>query len=59
MFTKKEINLRKLKWLELLKNDEMSILHHLVKANVGANALRKYSMVSTTHFKEDKEELAK
>ena len=59
MFTKKALNLRKIKWLELLKNYEMSFLYNLVKANVGADALTKQSMGSTTYFKEDKEELAK
>ena len=59
MFTKKELNIRKIKLLELLKNYEMSIHYHLIKANVGADALTKQSMGSTTYFKEDKEELAK
>ena len=59
MFTKKELNLRKIKWLDLLKKNEMSILYHPVKANNGADTFRKQSMGSTTHFKEDKEELAK
>ena len=59
MLTKKELYLRKIKLLELLKNYEMSILYHLVKANDGADALTMQSMGSITHFNEDKEELAK
>ena len=33
IFTQKEPNLRQSRWLELLKDNDMSILYHLGKAN--------------------------
>ncbi|WMV50704.1 hypothetical protein MTR67_044089 [Solanum verrucosum] len=35
----KELNLKQRRWLELLKDNDMSILYHPVKANVVADAL--------------------
>ncbi|KAH0780669.1 hypothetical protein KY290_000267 [Solanum tuberosum] len=49
----------KRKWLELLKDYDMSILYHPSKANVVVDALSRLSMRSTTHFEEGKKELAK
>ena len=54
VFTQKELNLRQRRWLELLKDYDMSILYHPGKANVVADALSRLSMGSTTHFEEDK-----
>lgn len=34
VFTQKELNLRQRRWLELLKDYDMSILYHSCKANV-------------------------
>ena len=45
-------------WLELLKDYDMSILHHPGKANIVSNALRMLSMDSTSYFEIDKKELA-
>ncbi|WMV30419.1 hypothetical protein MTR67_023804, partial [Solanum verrucosum] len=44
VFTKKEPNIRQRRWLELLKNYEMSILYHPGKANVVVVALSKLLM---------------
>ncbi|WMV20158.1 hypothetical protein MTR67_013543 [Solanum verrucosum] len=59
VFTQKELNLKQMRWLELLKDYDMSILYHPGKANVVADALSRFSMGSTTHIKEEKRELAK
>src|SRR5688572_6806988 len=59
VFTHKELNLRQRRWLELLKDYDMSILYHPGKANIVADALSRLSMGSTTHIEEDKKELAK
>ncbi|WMV33653.1 hypothetical protein MTR67_027038 [Solanum verrucosum] len=48
-----------MRWLELLKDYDMSILYHPGKANVVDDALSRLSMGSTTHFEEDKKELSK
>ncbi|KAH0682820.1 hypothetical protein KY285_022215 [Solanum tuberosum] len=52
-----EFNLRQRRWLELLKDYDMSILYHPGKANVVVDALSRLSMGSTTQFEEDKKEL--
>ena len=57
-FTQKELNFRQRRWLELLKDYDMSILYNPSKANVVVDALSKLSMGSTTHVKEQKRELA-
>lgn len=59
VFTQKELNLRQRRWLELLKDYDMSILYHPGKANVVADAFSRLSMGSTTHVEEDKKELAR
>ncbi|KAH0658081.1 hypothetical protein KY289_026829 [Solanum tuberosum] len=59
VFTQKELNLRQRRWLELLKDYDMSILYHPGKANVVVDALSRLSMGSTAHVKEEKRELAK
>ncbi|KAH0759938.1 hypothetical protein KY290_023431 [Solanum tuberosum] len=55
----KELNLRQRRWLEFLKDYDMSILYHPGKANVVVDALSRLFMGSTTHFEEDKKELAR
>lgn len=59
VFTQKELNLRQRRWLELLKDYDMSVLYHLGKANMVADALSRLSMGSTAHVKEEKKELVK
>ena len=38
-FTQKELNLQQRRWLELLKDYDMSVLYHPGKANLVADAL--------------------
>lgn len=57
--TQKELNLRQRRWLELLKDYDMSILYHPGKANVVADSLSRLSMGSTADIEEGKRELAK
>ena len=42
----REINIRQMRWLELLKDYYMSILYHPSKANVVAYDLSRFSMGS-------------
>ncbi|WMV09483.1 hypothetical protein MTR67_002868 [Solanum verrucosum] len=49
MFTQKDMNLLQMRWLELLKDYDMSVLYHLRKVNVVANALIQLSMGSVAH----------
>ncbi|WMV33444.1 hypothetical protein MTR67_026829, partial [Solanum verrucosum] len=44
VFTQKELNLRQRRWLELLKDYDISILYHPVKANVIVDALSRLSI---------------
>ncbi|WMV58226.1 hypothetical protein MTR67_051611, partial [Solanum verrucosum] len=46
VFTQKELNLRQKRWLEFLKDYDMSVHYHPGKANVVADALSRLSMVS-------------
>ncbi|KAH0661560.1 hypothetical protein KY284_026491 [Solanum tuberosum] len=47
------------RWLELLKDYDMSVLYHPRKANVVADALSRVSMGSVSHVEEEKKELAR
>jgi len=44
VFNQKELNLRPMRWLELLKDYDMSILNHPGKANIVADASSRLSM---------------
>ncbi|KAH0652788.1 hypothetical protein KY289_030466 [Solanum tuberosum] len=57
VFNQKDLNLRQRRWLELLKNYEISVLYHPGKANVVADALSRLSMGSVAHIEEEKKEL--
>ena len=59
VFTQRDLNLRQRRWLELLKDYDMSVLYHPGKANVVADALSRLSMNSVTHIEEEKKELVK
>ena len=59
VFTQKELNLRQRRWLELLKDYEMSVLYHPDKANVVAEALSRMTMGSVSHLIEAKKDLAR
>ncbi|WMV55249.1 hypothetical protein MTR67_048634 [Solanum verrucosum] len=41
VFTQKELNLKQMRWLELLKDYDMSIFYHLGKANIVSDALNR------------------
>ena len=57
MFTQRELNLRQRRWLELLKDYNMSVLYHPGKANIVANALSRLSIGSVAYVQNDKKEL--
>ncbi|KAH0692437.1 hypothetical protein KY285_019534 [Solanum tuberosum] len=59
VFTQKELNLRQRRWLEFLKDYDMSVHYHPGKANVVADALSRLSMDSVAHVEEEMRELAK
>ena len=44
---------------ELFKDNHMSILYHLGKANIVVDGLKRLSMGSTTYFVDDKKVLVK
>ncbi|KAH0720584.1 hypothetical protein KY290_005079 [Solanum tuberosum] len=50
VFTQKDLNLRQRRWLELLKDYVMSVLYHLGKANVVADALSRLSVGSVAQW---------
>lgn len=49
MFSQKELNLRQRRWLELLRDYDMSFYYHPGKANVVTDTLRRLSMGSLAH----------
>ena len=57
VFTQKELNLRQRRWLEFLKDYDMSIPYHPGKTNVVVDALSRLSMVSVSHIDEAKKVL--
>jgi len=59
VFTQKELNLRRRRWLKFLKDYDMNVLCPPGKDNVVVDALSRLSMGSVTHAKEEKKELAK
>ena len=59
MFTQKKLNLRHIRWLELLNDYDTSILYQPGKAHVVVDAGSRFSMGSTYHVEEEKRELDK
>ena len=59
VFTQKELNLRQIRWLELLKDYDMSVLFYPVNTNMVADALNQLSMGSVSHIDEAKKYLVK
>ena len=58
IFTQKELNLRQRRWLELIKDYDMRLHYHPIKANVVADALSRKSHVNTLMTRELPKELA-
>ena len=52
VFTQKKWNLRQRIWLELLKENDLSVFYHPDKANVVADALSRLFMRSVYHVEE-------
>lgn len=50
LFTKKELNLRQMRWLELVKDYNCSINYHHGKANVVADALSRKLSACLAHM---------
>lgn len=50
VFTLKDKNLHQRLWLELLKDYDISVLYHLSKGNVVADALSRLSIGSVKHI---------
>jgi len=59
VFTQKELNLLQRRWLEFLKEYDMSVHYHPGKANVVEDALSKLYMGSVAHVEEERKQLAK
>ena len=59
VFTQKDLNLRKRRWLEFLKDYDMSVHYHPGKANVVPDALSRLSMGSVAHVEEKIKDLVK
>ena len=59
VFTQRELNLRQLRWLHLLKDYKMNVHYHLGKANAVADALSSMRMGHTAHVEDEKKELVK
>jgi len=59
IFQQRDLNLRQRRWMELLKDNDCTILYHLGKANVVADALSRKSMGSLGHIAEVRRPLVK
>ena len=59
VFTQKEFNLRQRRWLELLKDYNLSVLYNPGKTNVVVDALSRLSIGCMSHFEEAMKDLVK
>ena len=59
VFPQKELNLRQRRWLEFLKDYDMSVHYHPSKANRIVDALSRLSMGSVAHVNVKRKELVK
>ena len=50
VFTQKELNLRQRRWLEFLKDYDMSVLYHPIKANIVVDALSCMTIGIVSHI---------
>ena len=58
MFTEKELNFLQIRWLELLKDYEISVIYYPYTANIVAEAQSCLIMASISHLDEAKKDLA-
>ena len=58
VFSQKDLNLCQKRWLELLKDYDISVLYNSRKANVEDDALSRLSMGSVAHVEDGKKKLA-
>ena len=49
VITQKKLNIRQIRWLELLKDYDMSVLYHPNMSNVVADGLSHMTMSSVSH----------
>ena len=59
MFTHKDLNFFKRRWLEFLKDYDMSVHYHPSKANVVAGDLTKLYMGNVAHVEVERKEIVK
>ena len=59
VFTQKELYLQQRRWLELMKDYDMSVYYHPGKANMVAHDLRRMTMGSVSRVYEAKKNLVK
>lgn len=57
VFSQKDLNIHQIRWLELLKNYDISVLYYLGNANVVADTLSRFSMHSVAHVESEKKKL--
>ena len=56
---KKKLHIRQIRWIEFLKDYDMSVLYHHDKASVVADALSRMTVDSASHLYEAKKVLAR
>ena len=59
VFTEKKLNLRQRRWLELLKDYDMSVLYHIGNSNLVEDALSRMTKGSVSHIDEAKKDVVR
>ena len=54
VFSQKDLNLCQRRWLKILKDYDISVMHHLGKVNVVVDALSRMSMGGVAHVEDHK-----